>query len=123
MQYKTGLSDNEWYVMQVLWDKPGATLRNLCDALSGEKGWSKHAISSFLKRMQEKGAVAVNESGKVRQYFAVWSKEETLREETHSILERIYQGNLMLMVSNAVQQQELTEEEIQQLKDMLDGIQ
>lgn len=123
MQHKTGLSENEWYIMQALWDNPGATLRDLCDTFSSDRGWTKHAISSFLKRMLEKGAVAVNESGKLRRYFAVWSKEDTIRKETHSILNRVYQGDLLLMVSNAVQQQELTQEEVQQLKDMLDAIQ
>ena len=102
MKYNTGLSENEWYIMQILWENSSATLRELCDALSESKGWTKHAISSFLKRMQEKGAISVDESGKVKRYLPLWDKEETILEETHSIMDRVYQGNLLLMVSNAV---------------------
>lgn len=122
MNYNTGLSENEWYIMQVLWEKSPATLRDICTALKDTKNWSKHAVSSFLKRMLEKGAIHVDESGKMRQYSAVWSKEETVREETHSILERVYKGDLMLMVSNAVREQMLSEEEIKDLKEMLDQL-
>lgn len=122
MNYNTGLSENEWYIMQVLWDKSPATLRDICIALKDTKNWTKHAVSSFLKRMLEKGAIHVDESGKMRQYSAVWSKEETVREETHSILERVYKGDLMLMVSNAVREQKLSEEEIKDLKEMLDQL-
>ena len=120
MKYNSGLSENEWYIMQVLWEKSSASLREICDALKESKGWTKHAISSFLKRMQEKGAISVDESGKVKNYIAVWNKEETILEETQSIMERVYKGDLLLMVSNAVKEQKLTKEEIEELKKMLD---
>ena len=120
MKYNSGLSENEWYIMQVLWEKSSASLREIFDALKESKGWTKHAISSFLKRMQEKGAISVDESGKVKNYVAVWNKEETILEETQSIMERVYKGDLLLMVSNAVKEQKLTKEEIEELKNMLD---
>ena len=122
MKYNTGLSENEWYIMQILWENSSATLRELCDALSESKGWTKHAISSFLKRMQEKGAISVDESGKVKRYLPLWDKEETILEETHSIMDRVYQGNLLLMVSNAVKEQKLSKTEIDELKKMLDSM-
>ena len=122
MKYNSGLSENEWYIMQVLWEKSSASLRELCDALSESKGWTKHAISSFLKRMLEKGAISVDESGKVKNYIAVWNKDETILEETQSIMERVYRGDLLLLVSNEVKEQKLTKEEIEELKSMLDSM-
>lgn len=122
MKYSTGLSENEWYIMQVLWEKSPSTLREICDALKESKGWTKHAVTSFLKRMLEKGAIKVDEGGKVKEYFAVWSREETILEETHSILDRVYRGDLLLMVSNAVKEQKLSKEEIEELKNMLDRL-
>ena len=122
MKYNSGLSENEWYIMQVLWEKSSASLRELCEALSESKGWTKHAISSFLKRMIEKGAISVDESGKVKNYIAVWNKDETILEETQSIMERVYRGDLLLLVSNAVKEQKLTKEEIEELKSMLDSM-
>ena len=122
MKYNSGLSENEWYIMQVLWEKSSASLRELCDALSESKGWTKHAISSFLKRMLEKGAISVDEKKKKKNYIPLWNKEETILEETQSIMERVYKGDLLLMVSNAVKEQKLTKEEIEELKNMLDRI-
>lgn len=122
MKYNSGLSENEWYIMQVLWEQSPATLRDICEALKETKGWTKHAVSSFLKRMLEKGAISVDESGKVREYSPVWSREDTIMEETHSILERVYRGDLFLMVSNAVKEQKLSDQEIEELKGLLDQI-
>lgn len=122
MKYNAGLSENEWYIMQVLWEKSPSTLREICDAIKESKGWTKHAVSSFLKRMQEKGAIAVDESGKVKAYSAIWNREDTILEETHSILDRVYRGDLLLMVSNAVKEQNLSKEEIEEMKHMLDNM-
>ena len=122
MKYNSGLSENEWYIMQVLWEQPPATLRDICEALKETKGWTKHAVASFLKRMLEKGAISVDESGKVRRYSPVWSREETILEETQSILSRVYRGDLFLMVSNAVKEQKLSDQEIEELKGLLNGI-
>ena len=116
-----GLSENEWYIMQVLWEKSPSTLREICNALQRKKGWTKHAVSSFLKRMEAKGAVLVKE-GKVKEYYAVWNRKEMIEQETHSVLERVYSGDLLLMVSNAVKQQELTKDETEELKRLLDTI-
>lgn len=120
MKYNSGLSENEWYIIQVLWEKSPSTLREICDALKESKGWTKHAVTSFLKRMLEKGAISVDESGKLKNYSAVWSRDDTILEETHSILDRVYRGDLLLMVSNAVKEQKLSKEEIQELKSILD---
>ena len=46
MKYNSGLSENEWYIMQVLWEKSSASLRELCDALSEPK---YNSLSEFLR--------------------------------------------------------------------------
>ena len=120
MNYRKGLSENEWYIMQVLWERGSVGLREICDALQEKKRWTKHAVTSFLKRMLEKGAVGMDESGKVKQYYAVWNREGTVKEETASILDRVYQGNLLYMVSNAVKERVLSPEDIAELKSILD---
>lgn len=118
----TGLSENEWYIMQVLWQKGNAGLREICDALEPVKGWSRHAVISFLKRMEAKGAVRVDESGKVKRYLPLWNQEDTIQQETNSVLERVYGGSLFLMVSNAVKGKELTGEEKEKLLSMLNDM-
>lgn len=122
MKYNSGLSENEWYIMQVLWEKSPSTLREICDALKESRGWTKQAVSSFLKRMLEKGAIGIDRSGKVISYSALWSQEDTILEETQSILDRVYRGDLLLMVSNAVKEQKLSKQEIDELKAVLDKI-
>ena len=73
-------------------------------------------------RLLKSSPLAIDESGKVKNYIAVWNKDETILEETQSIMERVYRGDLLLLVSNAVKEQKMTKEEIEELKNMLDSM-
>lgn len=113
------LSDNEWRIMQVLWDGAPRTLRQICDAVKHDAGWTKHAVISFLKRLQAKGAVRAEETEPARLYFPMIGEEDALGQETKSVLDRVYRGNISLMVSNAVSQKNISEQDIEELMGIL----
>ena len=51
------LTDAEWKVMTVLWEQSPRTMMEITNALKKETGWTKYTVMSFLKRMEEKGAL------------------------------------------------------------------
>lgn len=108
---RVSLADSEWRLMQILWERGACTLRQLCDAVGPDTGWSKHAVISFLKRMEQKGAIAVEEGRPARHYRPLLDREEALRAETDHVLNRVYNGSPLLMVQNAVSRQPLSPEE------------
>ncbi len=56
------LTDAEWKVMTVLWERSPRTMMEITNALKKETGWTKYTVMSFLKRMEEKGALHFEES-------------------------------------------------------------
>ncbi|MEG1883924.1 MAG: BlaI/MecI/CopY family transcriptional regulator [Clostridia bacterium] len=116
---KVRLSDAEWRLMQILWEKGTCTFRQICNAVMDETGWTKHSVISFLKRMETKYAIEIIDAKPVKLYKPVLNKEQALFEETHSLLKKIYNGDLMLMVSNAARQQKLSDDEIDELVSLL----
>ena len=54
MDYK--ISDSEWKVMEILWEKGTATQGEVMDALT--EGWNKNTVYTFLSRLEHKGLVA-----------------------------------------------------------------
>lgn len=112
---RVALADSEWKLMQVLWEKGDCTFREICDAVCEENGWTKHAVISYLKRMAQKGAIAILEEAPVKKYCPLLDQAQTIRQETRSLLHKVYNGSALLMVQNAVEQQALSEEERQEL--------
>ena len=115
------LSDGEWKLMKTLWQRQPCTLAELVAALDAEIGWSRATIFMMLKRLIAKGAVTLDESGKYQQYSAAVAYAEVEPEETASFLTKVYGGSVGLMVSNLVGRGALSEQEIRELKAILDA--
>ena len=115
------LSDGEWKLMKVLWQQSPRTLGALVAALAPTTGWSKATVFMMLKRLIAKGAVSLDESGKHQQYSAAVAYAEVEPEETASFLTKVYGGSVGLMVSNLVGRGALSEQEIRELKAILDA--
>lgn len=93
----------------------------LVAALAPTTGWSKATVFMMLKRLIAKGAVSLDESGKYQQYSAAVAYAEVEPEETASFLTKVYGGSVGLMVSNLVGRGALSEQEIRELKAILDA--
>ena len=115
------LSDGEWKLMKVLWQQSPRTLGALVAALAPTTGWSKATVFMMLKRLIAKGAVSLDESGIYQQYSAAVAYAEVEPEETASFLTKVYGGSVGLMVSNLVGRGALSEQEIRELKAILDA--
>lgn len=107
--------------MQLLWKEPPKTITQLTKALEGKKGWSKNIIITYLKRLEEKGAVYYEKVEKAKQYFPKITKEEAEQTEIRSLLDKVFHGNAGILVNTMVKNEMLQEEEITQLYNLLKG--
>ena len=123
MAEHVSLSPSEWKVMEALWEASPRTIKALTDALAASTGWGKHTIISFLNRMEKKGAVTYDETGRARGYRPAYPKEEATMEETERFLDRVFGGSLGLMVNALVENQSLSDRDIQELMDILEKAQ
>ncbi len=118
---KNRLSDAEWRVMETLWENPPRTIMEITNTLKAETGWTKYTVMSFLKRMEEKGAVHFEEGGRAKLYFPDWSREDASIQETENFLKKVFHGSAGMMINAMVKQKALTETEIQELYQILDS--
>ena len=120
MERHVSLSPSEWRVMEALWDRAPQTITQLTAGLEEETGWGKHTVISFLNRMEKKGAVTYRENGRAKEYSPAYVREEAGLEEAERFLDRVFSGSLGLMVSSLVEGKQVKEEELKQLRDILD---
>lgn len=113
------LSDGEWKIMNQLWECE-STITELKKELERETGWDKHIVITMLSRMEKKGAVAHRDGGKAKIFYPLVTREEVSMQETRGFLQKVYRGSLGMMVNAMVEDQALSEEEIQELYDILD---
>jgi len=114
------LTDAEWKVMEVLWKEEPRTIMQITKELKEVTGWTKYTVMSFLKRMEEKGAVHYEEGEKAKLYYSDLKKEEVSVQEAEEFLDKVFEGRLGLMVNAMVKKQALSQAEIKELYEILE---
>ena len=117
---QTKLTGSEWNIMHCLWANSPRTVMQLAAELEETVGWSKSTTITTLRRMEAKGLVTCEQRGRTRLYRPAVEREGAAVAETRSFLDRVYQGSVGMMVSAMARRQELTAEEIAQLRAVLD---
>lgn len=120
MQNKITLTDAEWKIMNALWEKAPQTITQLVAALRAGTGWAKSTVITLLGRMADKQAIWYEEGGRAKLYYPAVSREELAPAETATFLQRLYGGSLSLLVNTMVQNDGLTPQELQELKNILE---
>ena len=113
------LTNSEWYVLDCLWERSPMTVMELVAALGDRLGWAKSTTITTLRRMEEKGLVHCEISGKGKSYTPAVEQESAVISETKSFLDRVYRGSVGLMMSAMARRQELSPEEITELREIL----
>ena len=116
------LTASEWSVLSCLWEDSPRTVMQLVAALGGQVGWAKSTTITTLRRMEEKGLVRAEQGARGKLYTPAVEREQAVTAETHSFLDRVYQGSVGLMMSAMARRQELSGDEVAELRAILDRI-
>ncbi len=113
------LSEAEWKVMNLLWENAPQTIMQITNHFKTTTGWTKHTVMTFLRRMEEKGAVHYEEGERARRYYPDIEKTEAVFQETEEFLDKVFGGRLGLMLNTMVERKPLSGEEIEELYEIL----
>ncbi len=117
---EVSLSNSEWMIIKCLWDKAPLTVTQIAKVMEKKTGWAKSTTKTLLSRMEAKGYVRYEEGGKAREYYPAARRSEVVLAETESFLSRLYNGSLGMMVNTLVDQNNLSRQEIEELRAILD---
>jgi len=121
MNEKPEISDAEYQVMKVIWaaDVPIST-NEVVEKLETSTAWKPKTIHTLLSRLVKKGALQYEKSGRMFSYTPLVNESEILSRENDSFLKRFYDGALNAMVVNLLDQDKLSDDDIEQLRSILD---
>lgn len=114
------ITDGEWNVLSCLWQTSPQTARELTASLASSVGWSRSTTLTVLRRMTEKGLLLCEErEDGIRTYRTELLREAVTLRETEHFLDRIFGGNISMMLSAMTAGKRLTGEEIDALYEVL----
>ncbi len=114
------LYDSELNIMEYLWHVGEATAKDIAAEMAQKVSWSKTTTYTVLKKCVDKGAVARREPG--FRCTPLVSREQVQEYETRELINKMYHGSADLLVASLLGQQSLSEQEIDNLKQLIDKL-
>jgi BlaI family penicillinase repressor len=114
------ISDTEWQVMKVIWSNSPITANQVIEALEGNTNWKPKTVKTLLGRLVKKNALDFYKEGREYYYYHIVSEKECVRAESKSFLEKVYGGAFNVMLTNFLEEENLSTDEINELKKILD---
>src|SRR6185436_13865043 len=110
------LSAAEWEIMKILWETGPLAARDVFARLPNKRGWAYKTVKTLLSRLVAKGALAYEQIGNSYLYRAAVGREQATRQEVRSVFDRLTSEAFSPVLAQFIDEAELSDEEIRQLK-------
>ncbi|MFT5873040.1 MAG: BlaI family penicillinase repressor [Clostridium sp.] len=123
MSNASKISNSEWEVMRCVWGNITCTASEIVETLSKNTDWKSTTVRTLINRLVKKeilGYTIDEKDKKTYYYFPLLSENECIKAESESFIKRVFNGSLNGMFANFLNESKLSDEEIEELKNILD---
>ena len=120
MNTTPSISEAEFQVMKVIWGKSPVSTTEVVTELEKTTDWKPKTIQTLLSRLVKKDVLSLKREDRVFVYTPLVKESDYLSQESDSFLKRFYNGTLNAMVVNFLDQDRLSDDEIERLREILE---
>ncbi len=115
------IGESEWYVMKALWENSPLSGNDIVKAVSKHTDWSQSTILTMIRRLAQKNAIGVKLQ-RVKMYYPLIEEKSIARKQTDMFVDRVYKGSLGMLVKGYLENGNVSPQELEELKKLLDGM-
>jgi predicted transcriptional regulator len=115
-------TEGELEILQVLWEKGQATVREVHEELSRTKDIGYTTALKLLQIMFEKGLVTRNDSSKTHIYHPAVTRERTQKHMLGKMIDTLFSGSSSQLVIQALGNHKTSKQELDEIQKMLDNL-
>lgn len=112
-------TERELEILQILWDRKEATVREVYQELSQELPIVQNTVQAFLRTMEDKGLVVHRVEGRAFIYRPLVKRDRTERKLASRLLERVFDGAIDQLVQSVFSVREPTADELAKLEKLI----
>ena len=95
---KNKIFDSEIKVMEIVWENEPITAKQVSVIAAQTIGWNKNTTYTVIKKLEAKGFIKRDEPNFV--CTSLVSRDEVRREETHSLIDKLFGGSKKALFSS-----------------------
>lgn len=109
------LTEAEWEIMKVVWDKEPCAAGAVQESLAGSRNRAYSTIKTTMDRMVEKGFLEIEKIRNLQLFKSRISQMVARRREFRKMLKRAFDGALTPMIQFLIEHQGISKQETSQL--------
>ena len=114
------LTEAEWKVMNIVWEKTPVSARDVLEAVEDETKWAYNTVKTILNRLVVKDALSVRLRANTNLYEPLVTREDARRSEVNTLMNRAFEGAFGPLVHFLLHDRKLSEKDKTELRKMLD---
>ena len=107
--------------MKLVWAQSPLTANKIILALSDSTTWNPKTIRTQINRLVKKQVLAYEKKGREYHYYPLVAEQDCIKAESSSFLKRVYGGATKPILAALLENTDLTAEDINELKQILDN--
>jgi BlaI family transcriptional regulator, penicillinase repressor len=115
------LTEAEWAIMKAVWEHQPCAAGTVQEAVARELGWAYSTVKTTLDRMVGKGLLQITKIRNLQLFSARVDRQQAARWEFRRMLSRAFDGALGPMMQYLVENEELSQEDLNQLRKAVDA--
>ena len=116
----TQLTDSEQSIMEILWKKEQASVREIADILNEEKTTAYTTVQTMCKILAEKGYADFHKEGKAFIYTPKMSQNEARKGALTSLLNKFFGGSPEVLAQHLMQETDIELDDLAALQKEID---
>ena len=113
------LTKAEEQIMQILWEKEKAFVKDIIEHLEEDPKPPYNTISSVVRILEKKGYLGYKAYGKTYEYFPIITKGEYAKASFKKVLNNYFDNSATNLMSFLVKEEQLSEEELEALRKII----
>jgi len=109
----------ELEIMNAVWDRGDATVRQVKDALAPRRKRAYSTILTMMRKLEEKGFLEHETRGRAYVYRAKVPRREVRRGLLGQLVDRLFDGSPGLLVTSLVEEEMMDEEELREIERLI----
>jgi BlaI family transcriptional regulator, penicillinase repressor len=113
------LTEAEWAIMKVIWEHQPCAAGTVQEALTTQKGWAYSTVKTTMDRMVDKGLLKIHKVRNIQLFSSQINRSQATKGEFRKMLSRAFDGALAPMVQFLVENENLSEKQVKELRDIV----
>jgi BlaI family penicillinase repressor len=116
----TQLTDSEQSIMEILWKKEQASVREITDTLNEEKATAYTTVQTMCKILADKGYADFHKEGKAFIYTPKITQKEARKGALTSLLNKFFGGSPEVLAQHLMQETDIELDDLAALQKEID---